>query len=253
MVATPPIKNASQIYAPWTHWFLYGDTGSGKTSCASTFPRPIFIVPTDENSIVTLKGMNIDYIEIYGAKGHPRTGGWGLENAIAWLEQQLNKDPEGFPYDTVVIEALSHYLDQVQEELSEGNTKQMDQQKWGKLSGHLRNIHSRLRNMDVHVVFTALVKEEKDAANNATALPLMSGRMGYMLPSACDVIGYCKERPGKPESLYDVHFRKYMHFPARSRFRGMPQKVTNFRFDDMLPYVNGVAVAPVVEEPQAAQ
>lgn len=249
MVGQPPIKNAAEIYAPWTHWFFYGDTGSGKTESCSTFPRPIFILPTDENSIITLKGRDFPYIEIYGAKGRPRTQGWGLENAVGWLEQQLGSDPENFPYDTIVVEALSHYLEQVVEELSEGNTKQMDQQKWGKLSGHLRNIHSRLRNMDVHVVFTALVKEERDATNQTMALPLMSGKMGYMLPSACDVIGYCKETPGKPESLYEVHFKKYMHFPARSRFRGMPAKVRNFRFNDMLPYINAVAEA----EPQAAQ
>jgi hypothetical protein len=235
-MSAPPIKYTSAINVPWTHWFFYGDTGAGKTKTASTFPDPIIIVPTDENSIVTLMDQHLPYIEIYGQKGSPRTQGWGLDAAINWLEAELKAKGADFPYMTIVIEAVSHYLEQVQEEMTDGNKAQMDQRKWGQLASHLRNIHSRLRNMAVHVVFTALVKEDKDAADNATASPLMSGKMGYLLPSACDVIGYCVAEPGNPPR-YDVHFAKYKHFRARTRFNRMPRKVQNFRYDDIEQYI----------------
>ena len=49
---------------------------------------------------------------------------------------------------------------------------QMDQQKWGKLASAMRNIQSRLRNLDVHAVFTSLAKVDQDAAGNAVGSPI---------------------------------------------------------------------------------
>src|SRR3979409_1439329 len=153
-------RNAKDIVAPWTHWFLYGDSRSGKTRSAATFPRPIFLVPYNEQSITTLRGMDIAYYEITGQKGAVVDGAGGLEDVLLELENEYYASPDTFPYDTVVLESISHYADLAIEELTRSGKVFMDQGKWGQFLAHFRNIQGRLRKMQVHAVFTALAKTE---------------------------------------------------------------------------------------------
>lgn len=237
---TLPVKNAKDIELPWVHFFFYGPTGSGKTVASSTFPDCYFIVPKNEQSIVTLMGQDIDYVEVIGKSGTPSThGGWGLENVISELEALYKSDPSKFPYQTIVIESLSHYMDLVIEELTRGNKLDMDWSKWGELSSHLRNVQQRLRNLEVHAVFTSLSKTEvAEGGNRVVGGPLMQGQTAVKLPSACDVIAFCECVPGKP-TRYITHFKPYKGFDARSRFRAMPDKVENFDFAQIEQFLTG--------------
>lgn len=240
-----PKKNAQDITAPWTTWFLYGDTGSGKTSAAATFPRPYFIVPQNEQSIVTLKGRDIDYVEVIGSgtleKRSVKPSGFGLEQIVTMIEQEYASQPDSFPYDTIVIESLSHYMDLVIEELTAGNKYDMDWSKWGLLSGHLRSIHGRLRTLDVNVVYTALANVPSDdgGKNNGPKQslgPMMQGKMAFKLPSACDVVGYFEINAGKPPHYY-AHFQPHRNYTARTRFPGIPAKVENFNYADIAQFL----------------
>ena len=229
-------KNAKDIGTPWVHFFLYGDTGSGKTKAASTFPRPLFLVPQNENSITTLRGQDVPYYEIIDMSSPVADGIGGMIAVLDEIERAYDKGPEEFPFDTIVIESISHYADLCIEEMSKGNALQMDQQKWGRLGSHFRNLQTRLRKLDCHVVFTALAKasviaDAEDGGGQAPGAPLIQGQTALKLPSACDVIGYCEEYRANAKDLeYRVHFRKYRHFPARSRFSRMPAVVKNFDF-----------------------
>jgi hypothetical protein len=222
-------KNAVNIEQPWLHWFVYGDSGSGKTTAAASFPRPLFLVPANESSITTLTGMDVPYIEITGQHGPVSNGRGGMEAALQLIEQDYAKDPDNFPYDTIVVESLTHYMDLIQEELTENNAQQMDQRKWGLVATHLRNIQMRLRNLEVHAVFTALAKVSENDAGAIVGGPMLSGQSAVKLPSACDIIGYA-EAPASKKGKYTIHFRRRGHFFARSRFRGMPASVENFDY-----------------------
>lgn len=235
---TLPTKNAKNIEMPWVHVFLIGETGGGKTTAAATFPKPYFIVPKNEQSIITLMGQDVDYIEVVGKKGKPPAT-YGLEDVLSELEVLYNASPDDFPYDTIVIESLSHYLDLVVEDLTRGSKLDMDWSKWGVLSGHLRNVQARLRNLDVHVVFTSLA-EFKGGGDNGQSKgePLMQGRMKKLLPAACDIIGFCECIPGKP-MRYVTHLVPHKGVAARSRFRGTPARIENFSFAEIEPYISG--------------
>ncbi len=239
------IKNAMDLTSPWTRWFMMGPTGAGKTTCALTFPYPFFVIPATENSIVTGRGLDVPYVETQGPAD--------LKDILVYLEDAHRKSVEFlradkadeawavFPYQTVVLESLSHYTDLIIEELTDGGKKKMDMQQWGLLSSHLRNIHTRLSNLPVHVVYTALVEVKESEAGGSTAGALMSGAMRLKLPSACDAIGYCEQTPGRatkenpqPDMNYRVHFKKYGKFEARIRApRGVvtPAYVDDFHFD----------------------
>jgi len=229
-------KNAKDILAPWVHFFLYGDTGSGKTMAASTFPRTLFLVPQNENSITTLRGRDVPYYEIIDMSSPVNAGVGGMIPVLEEIEKAYDQGPDAFPFDTIVIESISHYADLCIEEMSKGNALQMDQQKWGRLGSHFRNLQTRLRKLDCHVVFTALAKasiiaDAEDGGARTPGSPLIQGQTALKLPSACDVIGYCEEyRPNAKDMKYRVHFRKYQTFPARSRFSRMPAVVESFDF-----------------------
>lgn len=228
------IKNSNDLTSPWTHWFLLGDTGSGKTSAIATFPYPFIIVPKNEQSILRLVGLGIDYVEVETPDEMAQALSW-LEGAHSKSAQYLRQAESAtdeavreelyaaawaaFPYQTVGVESLSHYTDLVIEAITgvkDGwQTGKMDQQKWGQLSAHLRNLQVRLRNLPVHAVFTALATlKENENTKVVLGGPLMSGAMAFKLPSACDAIGYCEEMPS---GVRRIHFKKYKMFPGRAR------------------------------------
>ena len=227
------LQNAAALTSPWFRFFLYGDTGAGKTHALGTFPKPIFLVPSNENSMLTLRGRNIDYIEISDRRA--------MQEAIQWLLNKYNqamRAPEEqfatiFPWETICVESLSHYCELLVDDISKRGSKKMDQQGWGQLSTHLRVVHSQLSALDVHVAYTSLGKLD-DAGRGQ---PLMIGKNALMMPSACDVVAYCEAVPvargAKP--IYRVHFRQYGVWPARSRIQGLPDYVDNFTFADIAP------------------
>jgi hypothetical protein len=228
-------RNAKDLVAPWTHWFLYGESRSGKTRAASTFPRPVFLVPYNEQSITTLRGLDMPYYEITGMKGPVVDGSGGLEDVLTELETEYYKDPDAFPYETVVVESISHYSDLVADELTRGGKAFMDQAKWGQFLAHFRNVQSRLRRMEVHAVFTAL-SDVKTTENTTIGGPLIQGQTAKKLPSACDVIAYCEEIRAK-SSIYRMHLRRYGHFAAGSRFAKLPEIIDDFDFKNIKPFI----------------
>lgn len=240
------LQNTDEIDSPWTVWFFYGATGSGKTTVASTFPSPLFLVPANEGSELTLRGKHLQFIrlgktpegKVIPVRQHLSTILTDLEKRHEQMRVALSKGDDAaahaaFPWQTIVVESLTHLGDMLVEDVSGYGTKKMDQQGWGLISSFLRTLHSRLRNLDVHVVYTALQKTtENEQSGVITGSPNLIGQTAEKLPSACDVIGYCEEQPvpkgGEPK--YRVHFRKHLYWPARSRFRGFPDHVDNFEF-----------------------
>lgn len=234
--------NAKDIQYAWSHFFLYGPSGSGKTTCAATFPRPVFIVPYNEQSITTLRGRDVPYYELVDMKSPLRGSRGGLTSILDELYNAYIEDPDKFPFETIVIESVSHYIDLVVDELSAGGTRQMDQRHWGAVLAHFRNTQSRLRNMQVHAVFTALSDLQKDKEGNITGGgPMVSGATAKKLPSACDVIGYCEYTSGAKNvsGRYTTYFRDRGMFPARARFQGWPAEMENFNFQQVEHLLKG--------------
>jgi hypothetical protein len=230
-------KNAAQLDAPWTRWFFYGETGSGKTSIAASFPDPVFIVPVNEGSIVTLRGRDIPYYESCDMSSQVRDGVGGLNRILDELERNYVQDINAFPFQTIVLDSLTHYSELVVEEISESGTKQMDPKKWGEVGAHFRNVHSRLCNMQVHVVYTALSRIDKNDAGVVIAGPFLSGAAAIKLPSACEVVGYCEATKVKGITEYRTHFKKCGFYPARTRFGALPDVIQNFDFAEVQPYL----------------
>lgn len=256
------MRNTKNIVAPWTHWFFYGPTGSGKTTLASTFPSPLYLVPANEGSELTLTGRNFDYIQlgVKGGKKVPvRAHMMEVLHALKTRQEKADQldakgvrlEAEGkqeeadaafdeaarlFPWETIVHESLTHYSDLVVEDISNNGVERMDQQKWGQLGEHFRAVHSMLRTFKCHVVFTSLEKLEQDGDGKVfSGQPSITGAAATKLPSACDVLGFCELVPGKPDKdpTFRVYFSRYKLYKARSRFKAMPRHIDNFDFAEV--------------------
>lgn len=244
---------------PYTAWFLYGGTGSGKTRAAATFPKPFFWVPDNENSHLSLRDRDLPYTILGKENGRRVKVRQQVASNLAELKKMANeadaylarayeaddagetekadeffaKADKAFPYQTIVTESLTHLNELLVEEIGAGGTGaskgKMDQQKWGELATFYRNMNNALRSLPVHVVYTSL---DTFDADSETGLPYISGKTARVLPSACDVVGYCEEASGpKGESVYRIHFRRYRAREARSRFATLPRFVDNFDFE----------------------
>lgn len=248
---------------PYTAWFLYGPTGSGKTRAAATFPRPLILVPRNESSQLSLRQFDLPYTTIGREDGNPQGAAvkvrpqlqrfisdmrQAANEADAYLAAAWKADPNGesdearelfakadkaFPYETFVFESLSHLTDLLVEEIGNsgsGKAKgKMDIQKWGEIQSFYRNLHNALRGLPIHIVYTALDAYDDEQERGG---PAISGKTSERLPSACDVIGYCEEVPDKTPT-YRIHFRRYKNYVARSRFDAVPRVVTNFNFEKL--------------------
>lgn len=217
------VRSTADLEAPWTHWFFYGDTGSSKTTMAATFPAPVFLVTRAENSIVTLRKHDppVPYLIIDTPDE--------LEDFVdELLDIQTRKGADELPYETIVIESMAHYIDVIIAGLTDGKRHgMMDKQRWGKLTAHINRMQAKLRALQVHAIYTSLVKRDtNDNGAVCGAAPMLSGQMAYKLPASCDVIGFCRVTEAKK---YRVHFRTYKAvYPARSRFPGLPEEMDDF-------------------------
>lgn len=235
------IHNAKDIETPYTRWFFYGATGAGKTTCASTFPKPFFILPKNENSILTVQGRDIDYTLVSSRQDmHAVLAHLTAQHAkmlTLYAQKQDEAAEQAFPWQTIVIENLSHYCELLVEDISRGGQQRMDQQGWGMLSNHLRNVHATLCDMDVHTVYTSLDTVD----DNGLGRPMMTGKNAIIMPSSCDVIAHCEAvvKGKDKDPVYRVHFRKNGRFPARSRFTDFPASVDGFDFQNFESHLSG--------------
>ncbi len=245
--ATAPqinIQNAKNIEQPYTRWFIYGPTGAGKTQAASTFPDPFFILPPNENSILTLQGLDVPFTlagtrsemdNVVGYLKHNYAEMLRLYEAAGDDEAKQAAALEVFPYQTIVVENLSHYCELLVEDISRSGQNKMDQQAWGLLASHLRTLHSQLSDIDVHVVYTSLDTVD----DSGTGRPMMTGKNAIIMPSSCDVIAHCETIISKKSEIFRMHFRKTGRFPARSRFRNFPSHVDDFHYQTFMEQLNG--------------
>ncbi len=258
------IQHTQSVRNPWTSWFVYGDTGSGKTTLAATFPSPLFIEPANENSHIALLRLterNIPFLLVgKNSKTRQKVPVRQHMNAIlSYLEDQhramhkqlaardqlralgdaaaaekadrIEQDAYAlFPWETVVFESMTHYVDMCVEDIRLHKKKQiMDMAGWGELGSHLMTLHHRLTNLDVHTVYTALASQSDDGRIG----PALSGRARKTLPSACAVLAYTETIPGNSQlaPIRRIHFEKRGEYDTRSRLPvELPAFIDNFNF-----------------------
>lgn len=164
---------------------VYGEAGVGKTTFASTAPRPILWLESEGGtaSIADKEGIDIARVT-------------GLETYREAL-QFLTANPD--QYKTVVLDSFTETQAAILKEIMD-NVVRADANRdiftpqfgeWGRLTGVMREIARGFRDLPMHTVITALQREDTDELTGRVKVrPRLSPALADELPGFMDAVGY---------------------------------------------------------------
>lgn len=181
---------------------FYGQSGTGKTTLASTFPGPILLCDVRDRGTDSVVGIdNLDVTEIES---------WEDLERVYWF---LKKHPG--KYKTVIIDTMSQLQQLVVEDIlaekgkdaeEAGGWGTMTQKEWGEVASRIKPMIINLRDLKMDVIFIAQhrvfnMPTEEDETSNSTMLapevgPALMPSVGKFLNAAVSIIGntYIRER-----------------------------------------------------------
>lgn len=147
----------------------YGGSGTGKTTFASTFPKPYFF--DFDGGVLSLRGRDVEYdtyTDVYKGKERVKS---------AWKDFQAKKDDLD-KYETIVIDSITTLEDYAMTELLELNKRtEPTLHEWGRLVSWMRNFLAVINGYDKHVVVIAHEEMLKDEITGEVWIrPLVVGK-----------------------------------------------------------------------------
>lgn len=197
--------------------FLFGQSGTWKTTWAGTWPSPIFLscgVEGGDDSLAMLPfifGEQMKVPPVYQI------------TSVAMMRQKVDticRYYEQMAWKTVVIDSITFYADLwIHERLKdrEEKYKQMTTRDWGALENHIvKELAQRLHATRLNVIWIALEKQRTKTAENGDIhieeeKPHVQGGTAVKLPAACKMIIHAKQE-----------FSADMSLPGSGRMKGTP-------------------------------
>lgn len=141
----PSIKKVADIQNPKS-FVIYGLPGSGKTTLASTFPKPLLLMDMNDKGTDSISDVKNVYVaEIEDA---------AQVDAMYWELKEGRHD-----YETVVLDTMTRFQELVIEEVTGSKESltfgSLSRKQFGDVSGRLKNLITLYRDLDMNVVFIA--------------------------------------------------------------------------------------------------
>lgn len=177
------IKNTSQLDQAHAHILLFGETKSGKTTCATSIEEPsrIRVVSTQpEEQLAHLKKLGIDYVRVRTARE---------------VDHVLDAPRQFFPgeWSTLVIddytELINFYETRFRSEIKDGR------QVYKAIKDHARNSLEALLEGDYHLIVTALERSLEDDFKLPWIKPDLPPSTMSLITSKFSFIFYCLGSP----------------------------------------------------------
>lgn len=187
MSEAPAVLNLSKLQdkEPYVNGLVYGDSGVGKTVFASTAPRPILWLEAEGGTHSIGDKTDIDVAQVQSLETYRET--------LKFLEANPGL------YKTLVVDSLT--------ESSAGLLKEIMRQaviddeerdefephfaEWRKLTEIMREIIRAYRDLPMHLVVTALEREDTDEMTSRVKVrPRLSPALADELPGFMDFVGY---------------------------------------------------------------
>ena len=177
------IKNTRELDQAHAHILLFGETKSGKTTCATSIVEPelIRVVSTQpEEQLAHLKKLGIDYVRVRTARE---------------IDHVLDAPRQFFPgaWSTLVIddytELINFYETRFRNEIKDGR------QVYKAIKDHARNSLEALLEGDYHLIVTALERSLEDDFKMPWIKPDLPPSTMSLITSKFSFIFYCLGSP----------------------------------------------------------
>lgn len=243
---------------------IYGRPGTGKTTFAGTFPKPIAYIDIRDQGTASLRGLK-------GVKVKQLQDIEELEDILKHLRKNHKL------YKTVVLDTVSQLQQMAVEELFEGKQLKkgkrpgdwgtMSMQDWGTVTGKLKRLiidFRDLADLGLNVVFLAQEKvsreEYEEKAGSGTVLsttvgPSVSTSVAEVLNGAVAVVGCTfnrvktttkidKEGKKKKETKVEFCMRlgpdpTYTTKVRKGKDIGVPGFIVDPSYEDLIAIING--------------
>jgi len=165
-------KSTSNIKPNKMNALIFGESGVGKTTLASTLSGKTIIISM-ESGLLSLKSFDIDYVEI---------------NDLSELRDILSQ-LSGSDYDNIFIDSLSEIG---QLFFSSAKKKYPEDRQTMKLYGHLLETMTSFikycRDINKNIFFTALQKTTQDESGKMFRVPDLQGSIAVKCPAFFDFV-----------------------------------------------------------------
>ncbi len=176
------IKNTQKDYADVANMVMlvYGMGGIGKTTFASTFPKPLLLDFENGAKYFKQRGIDIDVVKM-----------------DKWFTTEDKKDLAKLMenYETIIFDPIGEMMDKIikSEEISGSKYRQsggdLTMAGWGKVKDNARAIFKWARDLDKNVVLVAHVDEKADD-DALIKRPLIATKISDEIIAMVDIVGY---------------------------------------------------------------
>lgn len=203
-------KTSDQKYQ-YANILIFGESGSGKTHFLGTAPEGEMIIfnITSESGMLTLRGKNIDVIDIGSLRE--------MEEALRWLETEGVKK-----YRYVGIDSFSQFQKNLEKQISATGF-----QLWAEVKEITKAVVDRIKSLPINLVALCEVSM-KDDDGGLKFIPSLVGSSKDEISYWFDEVYYF-EKTGKAGEIpvYRALTNSGSKYPCKSRIGGLPIVVEN--------------------------
>jgi hypothetical protein len=197
---------------PCNTFLTFGDSRTGKTTWAASFPRPVFF---SDDSIANMSDDQL-------FEPHIKPIVWGIEQ----MDDMVTARNKAIPLiasgriKTIVIDSLSFYSDLFLNFLVGAQTKKDPRAAYGDLGNHLRDLRVKTHALGVNVVWLCLARHPDDDV--PVGRPMIPGQQGDKFMAGVHYIFHSRvhqERRGQEllAPVFEMRTRKWNNYIAGNR------------------------------------
>jgi hypothetical protein len=209
---------------PVNTFLAYGDTKTGKTTWAGTFPRTLFLSDISEGGYESLReeNWNDDATPLFEDGVRPIVWGMHKQADMAEAIEKVKPLIASGRVRTIVIDSATFYADLYLNFILMSQDKPDNRQAYGKLGVHLRNIRISLHDLGVNVIWLALAKhpetDEKGAVKFKGRPQIPGEQSDKFMAGVQYTLLFRSERPQPTQPpRFEVRSRDYANYIAGCR------------------------------------